>query len=99
MERVAHPPLELSPDHPLTRTLAATVEQVAARAPALIGWPAFTDAALLQNAGIPALVFGPGDLNLAHSDRECVPLSEVITAAVVYATFAAVAANSSSEVL
>lgn len=99
MERVAHPPLELSPDHPLPRTLAATVEGVAARAPALIGWPAFTDAALLQNAGVPALVFGPGDLNLAHSDRECVPLSEVIAAAVVYATFAAVAANSSSEVL
>lgn len=97
MERVAHPPLELSPDHPLPRTLAAAVERVADRAPALCGWPAFTDAALLQDAGIPTVVFGPGDLNLAHSDGECIPLSEVVTAAMAYAAFAVVAANSLSN--
>ncbi len=93
MERIAHPPLDLVPDHPLARTLATTVERVTGRRPALCGWPAFTDAALLQDAGTPTVVFGPGDLNLAHSDAEHIPIAQVVTAAEVYAAFAAVAAN------
>lgn len=94
MERVPHPPLELALDHPLTRTLATAVEHVTARAPNLRAMPAFTDAAILQNAGIPSIVFGPGDLGLAHSDRECIPLAEIIAAAEVYARLAVIAANS-----
>ncbi len=93
MERVAHPPLELAPDHPLTRSLAATVERVTGHLPALRGWPAFTDAALLQEAGIPAVVFGPGDLDLAHSDAEHIPIAQIITAAEIYTAFAVLAAN------
>jgi len=93
MERVAHPPLELASTHPLTRMLAATVERVTGRAPSLRTLPAFTDAAVLQDAGIPSIVFGPGDLGLAHSDDECIPLSEITAAAEVYATFAVIAAN------
>ncbi len=94
MERVSHPPLDLAADHPLTRDLAATIRQVTGREPALVAWPAFTDAALLQAAGIPALVFGPGDLTLAHTDDEHLPIVEMVAAAQVYAAFAvAVAAN------
>jgi len=92
-DRISHPPLELTPDHPLTRTLAATVHRIIGRMPALSGMPGFTDAALLQQAGIPSVVFGPGDLKLAHSDGECIPVSELLQATRVYAAFAVIAAN------
>jgi acetylornithine deacetylase/succinyl-diaminopimelate desuccinylase family protein len=92
-DRIPHPPLELTPDHPLTRALAATVHRIIGRMPALSGMPGFTDAALLQQAGIPSVVFGPGDLKLAHSDGECIPVSELLQATLVYAAFAVTAAN------
>ncbi len=93
MERVPHPPLELAPDHPLTRTLAMTVQRVTGRVPALSAMPAFTDAALFQDAAIPAVVFGPGDLGLAHSDGEGIPISQLGQATRVYAALAVIAAN------
>jgi len=94
MERVPHPPLELDPDHPLTRTLAMVVHRVIGRMPALSGIPAFTDAALFQEAAIPAVVFGPGDLGLAHSDGENIPISQLGQATRAYAALAVIAANS-----
>jgi acetylornithine deacetylase/succinyl-diaminopimelate desuccinylase-like protein len=38
---------------------------------------AWTDAALLNDAGIPAVCFGPGDIALAHAPEEWVPLDEI----------------------
>jgi acetylornithine deacetylase/succinyl-diaminopimelate desuccinylase family protein len=98
VERVPRPPLELPLDHPLTRTLAATVTHLTGRTPAMRGWAAFSDGALLQAAGIPTVIFGPGDLGLAHSDEEHIPLSDVITAAEVYTAFAIVACSSEGMV-
>jgi acetylornithine deacetylase/succinyl-diaminopimelate desuccinylase family protein len=94
MERVPHPPLELPPDHPLTRTLAMAVHRMTGRMPALSAMPAFSDAALFQDAAIPAVVFGPGDLGLAHSDGECIPIPQLLQATRVYAALAVIAANS-----
>ncbi|HJQ53321.1 MAG TPA: ArgE/DapE family deacylase [Gemmatimonadaceae bacterium] len=44
------------------------------------GLSAWTDAALLNEAGIPAICFGPGDIALAHAAEEFVPVDEIITA-------------------
>jgi acetylornithine deacetylase/succinyl-diaminopimelate desuccinylase len=93
VEEVPRPPLEISPDHPLTRTMAAAISRVTGRNPAIRGWAAYTDGALLQVAGIPTVVFGPGDLELAHTDDEHILLSDVITAAEVYTTFALMACS------
>lgn len=41
------------------------------------GMSAWTDAALLNDAGIPAICYGPGDIMLAHADEEWIPLDEV----------------------
>ena len=38
---------------------------------------AWTDAALLNDAGIPAICFGPGDIALAHAAEEWVELAEI----------------------
>jgi acetylornithine deacetylase len=42
---------------------------------------AWTDAALLNAAGIPAICFGPGDIGLAHAAEEFVPVREIESAA------------------
>jgi acetylornithine deacetylase/succinyl-diaminopimelate desuccinylase-like protein len=44
------------------------------------GLSAWTDAALLNEAGIPAICFGPGNIALAHSAEEFVPVAEIVTA-------------------
>jgi acetylornithine deacetylase len=41
------------------------------------GMSAWTDAALLNDAGIPAVCFGPGDISLAHAAEEYIPLDEI----------------------
>jgi acetylornithine deacetylase len=41
------------------------------------GLSAWTDAALLNEAGIPAICFGPGDISLAHAAEEFVPIADI----------------------
>jgi len=38
---------------------------------------AWTDAAILNDAGIPAICFGPGDITLAHADEEYIEIGEI----------------------
>jgi len=40
----------------------------------------FCDAAILSRAGIPSVVFGPGDIAYAHTTNEWIPLKEVTRA-------------------
>lgn len=51
------------------------------------GLSAWTDAALLNEAGIPAICFGPGDIALAHSATEYVPVLEIEAATRVLTRF------------
>ena len=41
------------------------------------GMSAWTDAALLNEAGIPAICFGPGDMSLAHAAEEYIAIDEI----------------------
>jgi acetylornithine deacetylase len=52
------------------------------------GMSAWTDAALLNAAGIPAICFGPGDISLAHAAEEYIDLVEIDRAAAVLASLA-----------
>jgi acetylornithine deacetylase len=58
--------------HALTDALRACDEPVR-----VAGMSAWTDAALLNAAGIPAICFGPGDISLAHAAEEYIPLDEI----------------------
>jgi acetylornithine deacetylase len=51
------------------------------------GLSAWTDAALLNEAGIPAICFGPGDIALAHSATEFVPIAELDSATRILTRF------------
>jgi len=41
------------------------------------GVPYFTDASPLSMGGTPALVFGPGDIEQAHAEKEWIDLEEL----------------------
>ncbi|WP_027093023.1 hypothetical protein [Cohnella thermotolerans] len=42
----------------------------------------------LEAAGIPAVLFGPGSLDVAHAPNEYVPLAETVAAAKAFALWA-----------
>lgn len=56
--------------------------------PKIEGMTAWVDAAFLNNAAVPAVCYGPGSIEQAHTDREWVDLGEVRTCADVLETFA-----------
>jgi acetylornithine deacetylase/succinyl-diaminopimelate desuccinylase-like protein len=49
---------------------------------------AWVDAALLNEAGIPAVCFGPGDTEQAHTADEWIDVRQITTCADVLETFA-----------
>lgn len=73
-------------DHPLPSGVADVVERVTGRRPALLGEPYGADMQMFVNHGeTPCVIFGPGDVRVAHSADEYVPLDEVETCARVLA--------------
>lgn len=48
-------------------------------------WQFATDGGHLMHAGIPVVGFGPGDDRLAHTNQECLAISELHIAAATYA--------------
>ncbi len=85
MATLEHLPLEIAADHPLAAAAALAVAAVSGRASAPLAFPAWTDGALLSGfGGIPTAVLGPGDLALAHSPVEALPVAELYEAAAIY---------------
>jgi acetylornithine deacetylase len=75
-------------DHPLPTGLAETVEAVTGRRPTLLGEPYGADMRLFINEGqTPCVMFGPGDVRVAHSADEHVPLDDVEACARVLAAW------------
>jgi len=61
---------------------------VLGRRPAVLGKPYGADMRLLVNEGqTPTVIFGPGDVAVAHSADEFVPLDEVADCARVLAAW------------
>ncbi len=78
----------ISSDHPLPAGLARVVEDVTGRRLELLGEPYGADMQMFINAGrTPCVMFGPGDVRVAHSADEHVPLDEVETCARVLAAW------------
>ncbi len=71
----------LSPDHELVRNLSTACLQ-AGVAPIISAMPASCDSWFYQNQlNIPTVVFGAGNLGVAHSNQEYIPVSQVEQAA------------------
>jgi acetylornithine deacetylase len=65
-------PLETNPKLPLVRQFLCSVGQSR-----LVGVDYFCDAAVLSRAGIPSVVFGPGDIAQAHTADEWISLDSL----------------------
>ncbi|MGD2129574.1 MAG: ArgE/DapE family deacylase [Lysobacterales bacterium] len=65
-------------EHPLVASLAEGFRDVTGRQPHIQGMPFGADMHLLvQQGGIPTVIFGPGDIRHAHVPDEFVPLPEL----------------------
>lgn len=69
-------PSDVSVDAPVVALLMRAVEAEGLES-RIEGMSAWTDAAILNAAGIPAICFGPGDISLAHAAEEFVPIEEI----------------------
>lgn len=83
----AQGPSDVSVQAPVVRELAHAMEGLGETV-GIEGMSAWTDAALLNDAGIPAICYGPGDISLAHAAEEFIPLVEIDRATEVLAAFA-----------
>ncbi len=89
MGSLLHVALVTPPEAPLAMAAQAARRQVCGEVGELTTFPAWTDGALLSGyAGIPTIILGPGDLALAHSPRESVPVADITEAARIYAHLA-----------
>jgi acetylornithine deacetylase len=81
------PPMETPWEHPLAQQLVAAHQEAtgaAVRPPSPehpVNFGAASDGSFYEAAGIPAVVYGPGDLKIAHGRDEHVDLGEVAVAA------------------
>lgn len=72
-------PSDVPVDSPIVKLLRSALEHEGL--PVKVeGLSAWTDAALLNEAGIPTICFGPGDIGLAHAAEEYVPIADIAAA-------------------
>jgi acetylornithine deacetylase len=81
------PPSDVSMEAPIVRALDSAI-RVCGEEVHVTGMSAWTDAAILNEAGIPAICFGPGDISLAHAAEEYVRVDEIERATLVLAALA-----------
>jgi acetylornithine deacetylase len=72
------PPAAVAPDHPVV-VAALSAARAVGRQSQIGGLDNWHDGATLTvEAGIPAICLGPGDIHLAHTVSECVPIADLI---------------------
>ena len=77
---------EMSPEHPFAELVRQSVESVTGFRPDVIGMTFTTDARFVRNqAGIPAVVCGPGNIAQAHGVDEWVSISQLVDATAAFA--------------
>jgi len=81
---VSFPPSEIAFDHPLAEAVGRAYRQVAGE-PEWRGFEAVSDLAWLAQAGIPGLLFGPGDARQAHGSEEFLLVDDLVAATKVLA--------------
>jgi succinyl-diaminopimelate desuccinylase len=77
---------ELDPGHALVGEVQRALKTVLGAEQDVIGMTFATDARFVRNqAGIPAVVLGPGGIGQAHTNDEWVSIASLVDAAAVYA--------------
>lgn len=77
---------ELAADHPWVAQVGRAVQQGTGAAPGTIGMTFTTDARFVRNqAGIPTVVCGPGEVDQAHTNNEWVSVDQLGDAVATFA--------------
>jgi len=76
-----NPPLDTPADARVVRVVEAAHKSVSGVAAPMVAVPYCTDA---PNLDRPAVIYGPGSIDVAHSTNEQVPVDEVVMATAVY---------------
>ncbi|MEM2875639.1 MAG: M20/M25/M40 family metallo-hydrolase, partial [Candidatus Bathyarchaeia archaeon] len=73
--------LETNENHQIVHALKDSIRDVMKKEPTVTGVPYWTDGALLSSDGnIPTIVYGPGNIEQAHSSVEFVSIKETLIA-------------------
>lgn len=89
MATLEHVALKTAADNPVAESASNALRELLGSEGEPGDFPAWTDGALLAEfGGIPTVILGPGDLQLAHSPREAIEVVQVLEAAHLYAVIA-----------
>lgn len=78
---------ECDPHDPLVIELQKILKERSYKSE-VYGMRATTDMYLLQDVGISTVIFGPGDMGMAHCPNEFIPFQEILDAAKIYTELA-----------
>ena len=80
-------PKEVKQDLPAMASLKDITEEVKGSATCFNGVLSAGDSYWTISAGIPAAFFGPGSMSVAHTNKECVSIEELLNAAKIFALY------------
>lgn len=73
-----NPPMEVPVEHPwIQRMTAIAKNEAKAEHPCTVGAPWFSDAAHLNDAGLPSICIGPGSIDQAHTKDEFIHVDDL----------------------
>ncbi|WP_079909433.1 acetylornithine deacetylase [Paenibacillus sp. 32352] len=72
------PSLEVDPNHPAVQLLGSAHETILGQSAVVDVSPSVTDGGWFGDAGIPAAIYGPGDLKNAHAVNEQVSIEQLV---------------------
>src|SRR5262249_9110506 len=78
----------ISADDPLVGQVGDAVELIIGRRPRLAGFPGGCSVWPMSDRGVRSVIFGPGNLEQAHTVDEWIDVEEIYQAAKVYAAIA-----------
>jgi acetylornithine deacetylase/succinyl-diaminopimelate desuccinylase family protein len=78
-------PFEVAADAPVVTAAVAATREVTGKDVDVIGFRGASDARFLFETGCDVIVWGPGDITLAHTARESIDLAELEKGALAYA--------------
>lgn len=78
-------PFEVSESSEIVTIVRAAAEEATGRPATIMGFRGASDARFFSERGADVVVWGPGDITLAHTARESIELDELVEGAVGYA--------------
>ena len=82
-------PFAISKNSLIVKTLEECIIEVTSRKPKNIGVSYWSDAGIFGGlASIPTVIFGPGQIEVAHGPKECIELVQITTAAKIISSVA-----------